>query len=89
MTPTPYHTSELDVAAYLIAAGHRLVNTRPSGAIVEFVFDDTDGMIRVAMEKYFAGAALPVADVFRAYRHLRSLIRQCKQNTTYRNGGTR
>ena len=84
----PYTTSELDIASYLIAAGHKLVNARPAGAIVEFVFDNTDGTVTKAMESYFAGASLPVAEVFRAHRHLRSLIRQCKQNTTYRNGAT-
>jgi hypothetical protein len=82
----PYTTSELDVAAYLVAAGHQLRDTRPAGVIVEFVFDNTNNAITEAMESYFAGAALPVAEVFRAHRHLRSLIRQCKQNTTYRIG---
>lgn len=82
----PYTTSELDITSYLIAAGHTLADVRPAGAIVEFVFDGTDGTVADAVAAYLAGDALPVRDVFRAHRHLRSLIRQCKQNNTYRNG---
>jgi hypothetical protein len=84
----PYRTSELDIASYLIAAGHALVNVAPAGAIVEFVFNGTDGTAAEAVASYLAGDALPVREVFRAHRHLRSLIRQCKQNTTYRTGAT-
>ena len=84
----PYTTSELDIASYAIAVGHPLADVRPAGAIVEFVFDNTDGSVAEAVASYLAGDALPVRDVFRAHRHLRSLIRQCKQNNTYRNGAT-
>ena len=71
----PYITTELDIASFLVASGHRMLDAQPQGQIVEFIFDPG---VAGAVEEYFAGATLPVQEVFRAHRHLRTLVKQVK-----------
>jgi hypothetical protein len=71
----PYVTTELDIASYLIASGHRMLDAQPQGTLVEFVFDPS---VAVDVESYFAGASLPVREVFQAHRHLRTVVKQVK-----------
>jgi hypothetical protein len=33
----PYITTELDIASFLVASGHRLLDAQPQGALVQFV----------------------------------------------------
>jgi hypothetical protein len=72
---TPYITTELDIASYFTAMGHRMLDAQPQGSLVQFVFDP--GVAR-DVEAYFAGATLPVQEVFRAHRHLRTVVKQVK-----------
>jgi hypothetical protein len=71
----PYVTTELDIASFLIASGSRLLDAQPQGSLVEFVFDPS---VAGAVEEYFAGASLPVQEVFKAHRHLRTVVKQVK-----------
>ena len=71
----PYITTELDIAAFLVASGHKVLFAEPQGALVQFIFDPG---VAGAVEEYFAGAALPVQEVFKAHRHLRTLVKQVK-----------
>jgi len=74
--PKPYITTELDIASFLVASGHRLLDAQPQGPqIVQFTFDPN---VAEAVESYFAGAALPVREVFAAHRHLRTVVKQVK-----------
>jgi hypothetical protein len=74
-TPSPYATTELDIASYLVASGHRMLDAQPQGALVEFIFDPS---VAADVESYFAGASLPVREVFQAHRHLRTVVKQVK-----------
>ncbi len=71
----PYITTELDIASFLVASGHRVLFAVPQGALVQFMFDPS---VAPAVEEYFAGAALPVQEVFKAHRHLRTVVKQVK-----------
>ena len=71
----PYITTELDIASFLMASGHRLLDAQPQGPLVQFSFDPG---VAPAVEEYFAGASLPVQEVFRAHRHLRTVVKQVK-----------
>jgi hypothetical protein len=72
---TPYVTTELDIASYLLASGHRMLDARPQESLVQFVFDPS---VVSEVEAYFAGASLPVQEVFKAHRHLRTVVKQVK-----------
>jgi hypothetical protein len=71
----PYITTELDIASFLVASGHKVLFAVPQGALVQFMFDPG---VAGAVEEYFAGAALPVQEVFKAHRHLRTIVKQVK-----------
>ena len=71
----PYITTELDIASFLMASGHRMLDAQPQGSLVQFVFDPA---VTADVEAYFAGATLPVQEVFRAHRHLRTVVKQVK-----------
>jgi len=71
----PYITTELDIASFLVASGHKVLFAVPQGALVQFMFDPG---VASAVEEYFAGAALPVQEVFKAHRHLRTVVKQVK-----------
>lgn len=72
---SPYATTELDIASYLVASGHRMLDAQPQSALVEFIFDPS---VAADVESYFAGASLPVRDVFQAHRYLRTVVKQVK-----------
>ena len=74
--PKPYITTELDIASFLMASGHSLLDAQPQGPqIVQFMFDAN---VAEDVERYFAGAALPVREVFAAHRQLRTVVKQVK-----------
>jgi hypothetical protein len=78
-----YQTTELELAAFLKARGHRLVEARPQGRLVSFAFvEEAAGDV----ERYFAGAELSARELFEAHRHLRALIMQLKQHINNQNG---
>jgi hypothetical protein len=72
-----YRTTELELAAYLKARGHRLREAFPQGRIVTLLFDDA---VVPDVDPYFAGAEIAAQDLFEAYRSLRMLIQQTKSN---------
>lgn len=77
-----YRTNELEVAAYLKAKGHRLIEAIPQGRLVTFTFGEAAANDATA---YFAGAQMPARELFEAHRCLRALIQQVKEhqyNTT-------
>ncbi len=78
-----YQTSELELAAFLKARGHRLMDARPQGRLVQFAFPEAAAM---DADRYFSGAEIAASELFEAHRHLRALIQQLKQHTNNRSG---
>ena len=79
--PNLYKTTELEIASFLKARGHRLLGACPSGKLVEFCFDnDATGDV----DAYIEGAPIPARDLFEAHRSLRALIQQVKQHNQNR-----
>jgi hypothetical protein len=83
MTPSPYRTTELELAAFLKARGHRLLSAKQSGKMVTFEFtsdaaDDVDN--------YFSGAESSARELFEAHRSLRALIQQVREHTSQKIG---
>jgi hypothetical protein len=85
-TSDSYRTDNLELSAYLLARGHRLIGADPSGSLVTFVFES-----RAAEDvaNFFAGttpagagaAPIPPIKLFEHHRTLRSMI------STIRNTG--
>lgn len=80
---TSYRTTELEVAAFLKAKGHRLQAAEPQGRMVAFLF--APGADR-DVDAYIGGEAVPARELFEAHRSLRALIQQVKENALQRNG---
>lgn len=80
---TTYKTSELELASFLKARGHKLVGAHPQGRIVEFAFEDSAA---ADLDEYVAGAAVPARELFEAHRSLRALIQQVKEHQSQRSG---
>jgi hypothetical protein len=79
----PYRTTELEVAAFLKASGHRLLGAEPQGRIVAFNFEPT---VEGDVIQYFGGAELPARELFEAHRSLRALIQQVKEHQSEKIG---
>ena len=74
-----YHTTELELASFLVARGHRLVSAKLDGKFVAFEFEpaaSTDA------NNYFAGAETSARELFQAHRSLRALIQQVREHTS-------
>ena len=80
---SPYQTTELEVAAFLKARGHKLLNAVPAGRLVTFSFDGRAGP---DVDSYIAGAEVPARELFEAHRSLRALIQQVKESQSQRSG---
>jgi hypothetical protein len=76
-----YQTTELELAAFLKAKGHRLLGAEPDGRLVKFSFD---GTASTDADAYFLGSSISARELFEAHRHLRALIQQVKQHHTNR-----
>lgn len=85
MTPT-YRTTELEIAAFLKARGHRLLGAHPQGRVVEFEFA---GTAEPDVERYITGETVSARELFEAHRSLRALIQQIREHNTYINGKNR
>jgi len=73
--PKAYRTTDLHVAAFLIARGHRLVGIERSGRLQEFCFDaDAAGDVR----HYFENAAIGSRDYGRALRNVKRALHEGK-----------
>jgi hypothetical protein len=80
-----YSTTELEVAAFLKARGHRLVDAKPHGHLVSFWFEESAA---TDLDSYFCGVEVSARELFEAHRSLRGIIRQLKENNTNRIGKT-
>jgi predicted O-methyltransferase YrrM len=83
MNTQPYRTSELELAAFLKARGHRLLSAKQNGKMVTFEFtpeaaDDADN--------YFSGAESSARELFEAHRSLRALIQQVREHASQKIG---
>ena len=81
-----YKTTELELAAFLKARGHRLVSAKLEGKVVAF---DFSGDAAPDVESYFSGAEVAARELFEAHRSLRALIQQVREHETQRNGSER
>lgn len=85
-THPPYVTTELEIASFLVALGFEVLDYQLQGKIMAFVFEPE---VTAKVSEYFSGASLPVLEVFKAHRHLRTMIKQLKMNNgTISNGGS-
>lgn len=80
-----YKTSELELAAYLKARGHRLLGAKLSGRYVSFEFDEDASH---GANNYFSGAQVCARDLFEAHRSLRALIAQVREHASQNQTGT-
>ena len=76
-----YRTSELELASFLKAEGHKVLGAELKGKLVEFQFDAS---AEDAVEHYFVGASLRARDLFEAHRSLRALIVQIHEHASNR-----
>jgi hypothetical protein len=72
-----YHTTELEIAAFLKARGHRLTAAKLDGRFVTFEFDPAAAS---DVATYFTGAETSARDLFEAHRSLRAMIQQIKEH---------
>lgn len=75
---TPYKTSELEIASFLKARGHRLTSAKLEGRFVSFEFESAAA---TDVSGYFSGAQTPARELFEAHRSLRALIQQVKEHS--------
>lgn len=67
-----FHTENLELAAYLMARGHRLLGASPTGRLVVFEFHASAAP---DVPNFFSGTIpLPPITLFEHHRTLRSLI---------------
>jgi hypothetical protein len=78
-----YRTSELEIAAFLKARGHRLVSAKLDGRFVTFEFDP---IAAADVPTYFGGGETPARELFEAHRSLRALIQQVKEHSSQQIG---
>ena len=81
-----YSTTELEVASFLKARGHRLLDAKPHGHMVTFSFEESAA---TDLDSYFSGIAVSARELFEAHRCLRGLIRQLKEQTQDKTGESR
>jgi hypothetical protein len=79
----PYRTTELEIASFLKARGHRLIAARMDGRFVSFEFEPAAASDVAA---YFSGAESPARDLFEAHRSLRAMIQQVREHASQKNG---
>jgi hypothetical protein len=79
----PYRTTELELASFLKARGHRLTAAKMDGRFVSFEFEPTAS---TDADNYFAGAQTSTRDLFEAHRSLRALIQQVREHSSQKNG---
>jgi hypothetical protein len=82
-TAPPYKTSELEIASFLKARGHRLTGAKLEGRFVSFEFESSAAN---DVSGYFSGAQTPARELFEAHRSLRALIQQVKEHSSQKIG---
>jgi predicted O-methyltransferase YrrM len=83
MTLTPYRTTELELAAFLKARGHRLLSAKQNGKMVTFEFIPDAAK---DADNYFSGAESSARELFEAHRSLRALIQQVREHSSQKIG---
>ena len=86
MTTAPastYKTTELELASFLKARGHRLTTAKMDGRFVSFEFDPATS---ADADNYFTGAETSARDLFQAHRALRALIQQVREHSSQQIG---
>ena len=78
-TITPYKTTELELASFLKARGHRLNAAKLDGRLVSFEFEPAASQ---DADNYFSGAETSARELFEAHRSLRALIQQVREHST-------
>jgi|SRR5690348_10965879 len=73
-----YRTSELELASFLRARGHRLIAAKLDGRLVYFEFDSAASE---DADMYFAGTEVSARELFEAHRSLRALIQQVREHS--------
>lgn len=79
----PYKTTELELASFLKARGHRLASAKLDGRLVSFEFDPAASQ---DADNYFSGAETSARELFEAHRSLRALIQQVREHSAQKNG---
>jgi len=79
----PYKTTELELASFLKARGHRLTGAKMDGRFVSFEFDPAAS---ADADNYFTGAEISARDLFEAHRSLRALIQQVREHSAQKIG---
>src|ERR1700693_561199 len=75
-----FHTENLELGAYLLTRGHRLIGTIPTGRLVIFEFESR---ANADVATFFSGAiALPAITMLENHRTLRSLIATMRNTRT-------
>jgi hypothetical protein len=77
----PYRTTELEIASFLKAHGHRLLGAKLQNRLVEFEYEP---LAQADVEQYFQGASISARELFEAHRSLRALIQQVKEHNRIR-----
>ena len=77
MQNAEYKTTELELASFLKARGHKLFRASIKGRLVKFYFPES---AESTVEDYFAGAQLSARELFEAHRSLRALIQQVREH---------
>jgi hypothetical protein len=79
VAPAPtYKTTELEIASFLKARGHRLVAAKMDGRFVAFEFEPAAASDVAA---YFSGAETSARGLFEAHRGLRAMIQQVREHS--------
>ena len=78
-----YKTTELELASFLKARGHRLTAAKMDGRFVSFEFDPAAS---ADADNYFTGAEISARDLFEAHRSLRALIQQVREHSSQKIG---
>jgi len=78
-----YRTTELELASFLKARGHRLSDARMDGRFVLFEFDPAAS---ADADNYFTGVQTSARDLFEAHRSLRALIQQVREHSSQKIG---
>jgi hypothetical protein len=76
---TTYKTTELELASFLRARGHRLLGVKQEGKFATFEFDHT---VSDDADEYFRGTEVSARELFAAHRNLRALIQQTREHAS-------
>ena len=88
MTKFEHLECDLNVAAFLVVRGFRLLGVEPAGGKrLSFRFEDDQGNARAAALEYFSGATVSARDFAAAEKNLKTVIYSARNGNgkQYRN----